>query len=100
MSSLSQARSRYRFGKNSMAAVLNFQILGNEARSAILASSTRIASARYALAALMGGSAGYLPEAIELEPLQISGAVQLESLQEYCARPYQVLYGGEYALCI
>lgn len=83
MSSLEQARNRYRFGKNSMAAVLNFKILGNEARSAILAAATRTASARYALAALMGGTTEYLPEEIKLEPLQISGNIQLKPLQTY-----------------
>ena len=83
-SALEQARSRYRFGKNSMAAVLNFQILGNDARSAILSAKTRTASARYALAALMGGTVEYLPEEIKLEPLQITGAIQLEPLQTYC----------------
>ena len=83
-SSLQQAQSRYRSGKNSMAAVLNFKILGNEARSAILAAATRTASARYALAALMGGTIEYLPEDIKLDKLQITGAVPLESLQTYC----------------
>lgn len=83
-SSLEQARNRYRFGKNSMAEVLNFQILGNDARSAILSARTRTASARYALAALMGGTVEYLPEKIKLEPLQITGTLQLESLQTYC----------------
>jgi outer membrane protein TolC len=32
----------------------------------------------------MGGSAEYLPEAIKLEPLQISGTVKIKSLQTYC----------------
>ena len=84
MSSLEQARNRYRFGKNSMAAVLNFQILGNEARSAILSAATRTASARYALASLMGGWAEYLPETVKLEPLQITNSIKLEPLQNYC----------------
>ncbi len=84
ISSLDQARSRYRFGKNSMAAILNFQILGNEARSAILAATTRTASARYALASLMGGTAEYLPETIKLDSLQIADTVKLEPLQTYC----------------
>lgn len=83
-SSLSQAQSRYRFGKNSMAAVLNFKILGNEARSAILAAATRVRSGRYALAALMGGSAEYLSEEIKLDTLQISEPFKLEPLQTYC----------------
>ena len=83
-SSLKQAESRYRHGKNSMAEVLNFKILGNDARSAILSAATRTASARYALAALMGGTAEYLPEDIKLDTLQISGTFQLESLQTYC----------------
>lgn len=84
ISSQKQAQSRYRFGKNSMAEVLNFKILGNEARSAILSASTRTASARYALAALMGGSGEYLPEEIKLESLQITGDIPIESLQTYC----------------
>ena len=84
ISSLEQARNRYRFGKNSMAAVLNFQILGNEARSSILSAKTRTASARYALAALMGGTSEYLPENIKLETLQISDNIKLEALQTYC----------------
>jgi len=83
-SSLRQARNRYRYGKNSMAAVLNFQILGNDARSAILSATTRIASARYALAALMGGTAEYLPENIKLESLQIADDIRLEPLQNCC----------------
>ena len=83
-SSLAQAQERYRCGKNSMAAVLNFKILGNEARSAILSAATRTASARYALAALMGGTAGYLPEDIKLDTLQITGPFRLGSLQSYC----------------
>ena len=83
-SSLKQAQSRYRFGKNSMAEVLNFKILGNEARSAILSAATRTASARYALAALMGGTTEYLPEDIKLDTLQITGAIPLEPLQSYC----------------
>ena len=81
---LNQARSRYRFGKNSMADILNFQILGNEARSAILAAATRTRTARYALASLMGGTAEYLPETIKLDTLHITEAIQLESLQTYC----------------
>ena len=83
-SSLEQARSRYRFGKNSMAEILNFQILGNDARSAILSAKNRTASARYALASLMGGTVEYLPEEIKLESLQITDAIQIESLQTYC----------------
>ena len=82
-SSLEQARSRYRFGKNSMSDVLNFQILGNEARSAILTAVTRARSARYALAALMGGTVEYLPAAIKLDPLQISEDVKIEPLTTY-----------------
>ncbi len=85
LSALAQARSRYRSGKNSMAAILNFQILANEARSAILSASTRIASARYALAALMGGTAEYLPEKIKLDTLQITKPVKIDSLETYCA---------------
>ncbi len=84
LSSLDQARSRYQFGKNSLAAVLNFKILANEARSSILTASTRIASGRYALAALMGGTAEYLPETIKLDSLQIFESVKIESLQTYC----------------
>ena len=83
-SSLKQAQNRYRYGKNSMAEVLNFKILGNEARSAILSAATRKASARYALAALMGGTAEYLSEDIKLDTLQISGKFHLEPLQSYC----------------
>ena len=82
-SSLEQARSRYQFGKDSMASVLNFQILGNDARSAILSARTRTASARYALAALMGGTVEYLPEEIKLESLKIASHVELEPLQNY-----------------
>lgn len=82
-SALEQALNRYRFGKTSMASVLNFRILGNEARSAILAAVTRVKSGRYALAALMGGSAGYLPGEIKLDSLQISEPVKLEPLETY-----------------
>ena len=32
----------------------------------------------------MGGTVEYLPEKIKLEPLQITGSLQLESLQTYC----------------
>ena len=84
ISALNQARSRYRHGKNSMAAILNFQILGNEARSAILAAATRARSARYALAALMGGTIETLPEAIKLDSLYITDNVKLEPLETYC----------------
>jgi outer membrane protein TolC len=67
-----------------MAEVLNFKILGNEARSAILSAVTRKASARYALAALMGGTAEHLPQDIKLDSLQITGTFHLGSLQSYC----------------
>lgn len=83
-SSLEQAQERYRHGKNSMAEVLNFKILGNEARSAILSAATRKASARYALAALMGGTAEHLPQDIKLDSLQITETFHLGSLQSYC----------------
>ena len=84
ISSQKQAQNRYRGGKNSMAAVLNFKILANDSRSAILAAKNRTASARYALAALLGGTAEYLPEEIKLEPLQITENIPVKSLQTYC----------------
>lgn len=83
-SSLKQAENRYRFGKTSMATVLNFKILGNEARSLILAAETRSKTGRYALASLLGGSVGDLPGNIKLESLKISENLKLESLETYC----------------
>ncbi len=83
-SALKQAENRYRFGKTSMAAVLNFKILGNEARSAILSASARVKTGRYALAALMGEGVGHLPENIKLDQLEISEPFELKSLETYC----------------
>lgn len=83
-SSLKQAENRCRFGKTSMASVLNFKILGNEARSAILSAATRVKTGRYALAVLMGESVGQLPENIKLDQLKIAEPLKLEPLETYC----------------
>ncbi len=70
-SSLLQAETRYRYGHVSKAAVLNFKILANEARSSILNARYRGEVARFALTALMGYSTQDLPAELELEPLEI-----------------------------
>lgn len=69
MSSLRQAENRYSNGLVSKAAVLNFQILVNAARSAILTARYRGKTARNSLCALMGYPQNDLPEELELSPL-------------------------------
>jgi len=66
-SSLAQAENQYRNGLVSKAAVLNFRILANAARSAILNARYRHTAARNSLASLMGFSREDLPPQLELD---------------------------------
>ncbi|MBQ9336997.1 MAG: TolC family protein [Lentisphaeria bacterium] len=68
LSSLRQAENQYRNGLVSKAAVLNFRILANSARSAILNARYRGEVARNSLGALMGYPDRDLPAELELSP--------------------------------
>lgn len=82
-SSLVQAENRYRSGYVSKAAVLNFKILANYARSAISNAVYRGAVARHALAALMGYVSEALPDDMELSPLELNSDVTFSDLGLY-----------------
>ena len=68
-SSLRQAENRYRNGLVSKGDVLNFRILADRAKSAILTARYQQQTARNALASLMGFPQTDFPPDLELEPL-------------------------------
>ena len=71
MSSLAQAESRFRFGLVSKAAILNFKILANAARSSMLNAQYQAEVSRFALTALMGFSTMEKSKKLKLTPLEI-----------------------------
>ena len=82
ISSLIQAENRYKSGFVSKAAVLNFKILANEAKSAILNASYRYEIAVFALLNLMGFDTPEIP-ALELTVLEFDKNHGLLSLETY-----------------
>ena len=68
-SSLRQAENRYRNGLVSKASVLNFRILANRAKSAILNARYREQTARNSLSSLMGFGQTDFPPELKLSPL-------------------------------
>ena len=68
-SSLRQAENRYRNGLVSKAAVLNFLVLADRAKSAILTARYQMRTARNSLASLMGFPQTDFPPELELSPL-------------------------------
>ena len=83
LSSLRQAENRYSNGLVSKADVLNFRILVNAAKSAILTARYRGKTARNSLCALMGYPQNDLPDDLELSPLDEKGGGYYPGL-EYC----------------
>lgn len=73
-SSLAQAESRFRFGLVSRAAVLNFKILANAAKSNMLNAQYRADVSRFALTALMGFSSLEPEEKPRLSPLELDSS--------------------------
>ena len=82
VSSLIQAENRYKSGFVSKAAVLNFKILANDAKSAILNASYRYEVAVFALLNLMGFDLSELPE-LELTQLEFCKKYELLNLETY-----------------
>lgn len=80
-SSLRQAENRYRNGLVSKGAVLNFLILADRARSAILTARYQMRTARNSLASLMGFPQTDFPPELELSPLPKEDQEVYQSLE-------------------
>ncbi|MBO4632169.1 MAG: TolC family protein [Lentisphaeria bacterium] len=80
-SSLCQAENRYRNGLVSKASVLNFRILANRSKSAILNARYREQTARNSLASLMGFGQTDFPPELELTPLPKEDREVYQSLE-------------------
>ena len=80
-SSLLQAENRYRNGLVSKGPVLNFRILANRAKSAILNARYREQTARNSLASLMGFGQTDFPPELELAPLPDEDREVYQSLE-------------------
>ena len=80
-SSLRQAENRYRNGLVSKGAVLNFRILADRAKSAILTARYQMQTARNSLASLMGFPQTDFPPELELMPLTDEDREVYQSLE-------------------
>lgn len=90
VSSLAQAENRRRAGFVSLGPVLNFKILANEAKSAMLNARCRRAASRYALAALMGLGDVTLPDGMPLGSTAIRRDPDLPPVRFYLEKAVEL----------